>query len=76
MAVMASTAKNGGIEREGEDPAAQVPVAVTVIATATAMEGITRERESADMALILTVTNTPLMKQNCRLLVIPSKVSY
>ena len=74
MAVMASTAKNGGIEREGEDPAAQVPVAVTVIATA--MEGITRERESADMALILTVTNTPLMKQNCRLLVIPSKVSY
>ena len=74
MAVMASTAKNGGIEREGEDPAAQVPVTVTVIATA--MEGITRERESADMALILTVTNTPLMKQNCRLLVIPSKVSY
>ena len=73
MAVMASTAKNGGIEREGEDPAAQVPVAVTI---ATAMEGITRERESADMALILTVTNTPLMKQNCRLLVIPSKVSY
>ena len=74
MAIMASTAKNGGIEGEREDPAPQVPVTVTVIATA--MEGITRERESADMALILTVTNTPLMKQNCRLLVIPSKVSY